>query len=109
MGFSSEVERILAERFSGESLVRARTILQSDQPDRVLLAVLALSEADLDRLTHFSQLATVDPRDGLYWAEHPPEDDEPRSYEELRQRLGSRPTPDPVPGERTQAWASVPE
>jgi hypothetical protein len=91
VGFSSEVEQALAERFSGDSVVRARAILQTEQPDRVLLAVLALSEGDLDRLAHFSQAATVDPRDVLYWAENPPEGDEPRSYEELRQRLGLPP------------------
>jgi hypothetical protein len=88
VGFSPEVERALAEQFPGEATPSARAILQPDQDDRVLLAVLALCRGDLERLRHFSEAAAADWRDVLYWAENPPADDEPRTYEELRERLG---------------------
>jgi hypothetical protein len=93
---SPELEQELGRLFPGEAASQAREILRPEQSDRVLLAVLALSEGDLERLQHFSDLASADFRDVLSWAEQPPDDDEPRSYEELRQRLGPPPeTGDP--------------
>jgi hypothetical protein len=86
VGISPEVEQALAERFPDDA-DRARAILQPDQTDPVLLAVIALSRGDLERLESFSEAAAADWRDVLCWAENPPED-EPRSYDELRRRLG---------------------
>ncbi len=64
------------------------------ETDRVRRAVLRLSEGDLTRLRHFSASAAQDYRDVLMWAENPPEADEPRTYAELRERLGLPPDPD---------------
>ncbi|MGH2883029.1 MAG: hypothetical protein ACRDPA_10095 [Solirubrobacteraceae bacterium] len=91
MEFSPEVERALVERFPSDAQARARAILESDQPDRVLLAVLALSDGDLQRLRHFSEAAASDSRDVLHWAENQRGQDEPSSYQELRDSLGSPP------------------
>jgi hypothetical protein len=91
VGLSAAVDEKLVELFPGALAAQARAILHVEQADRVLLAILALSDGDLGRLKHFSDAADADVRDVLYWAEHPPTDDEPRSYEELRERLGLPP------------------
>jgi hypothetical protein len=85
--FSPEVEAELARRFSADAVDRARGLLNPRQDDRVLLAVLSLSEGDLERLRRYAEAAEADYRDVLYWAETPRQRDEPRSYEELRERL----------------------
>ena len=73
--------------FGDEHLSVALEQLSLIQTVRVQLAVLALSEGSLERLRHFVAVAQVDFRDVLYWADHPPRDDEPKSWEELRRRL----------------------
>jgi hypothetical protein len=55
--------------------------------ERVQLAVLKLSEGHLDKLGHYGDLALVDYRDVIYWAETQRNDSEPRSYDQLRGRL----------------------
>jgi hypothetical protein len=84
---SPEVETELVGMFSADAVDQAREILNPSQDDRVLLAVLALSEGDLERLQHYADAAEADYRDVLYWAETPRQPDEPRSYDELRERL----------------------
>jgi hypothetical protein len=91
MGLSAAVEQKLVSLFSEPLASQARAILRVEQGDRVLLAVLTLSEGDLGRLQHFSDAAAADFRDVLYWAEHPTTENEPRSYEELRKRIGLPP------------------
>jgi hypothetical protein len=59
----------------------------SADSERVRLAILTLSGGDMERLRHFTQAAIKDFRDVLHWAENPPEPDEPRTYEALRERL----------------------
>jgi hypothetical protein len=73
--------------FGDEHLSVALEQLSLIQTVRVQLAVLALSEGSLERLRHFVEVAQVDYRDVLYWADNPPRDDEPKSWEELRRRL----------------------
>jgi hypothetical protein len=48
---------------------------------------VSLSGGDVARVRHNVDRALCDYRDVLMWAEYPPDDDEPRSYEELRARL----------------------
>jgi hypothetical protein len=55
--------------------------------DRIVLAILQLAAGDVDQLTHFAAAAKADWRDVLYWTEHPAGPDEPKSWEELKQRL----------------------
>jgi len=88
VALSAVVDEKLVELFPEALAAQAKAILRVEQGDRVLLAVLTLSEGNLERLKHFSDAADADFRDVLYWAENPPTDDEPRSYEELRERLG---------------------
>jgi len=83
----TEVERQLEQAFPETEVDEARTILRPLNSERVLSAVVALSEGHLDRLRHFTQAAQTDYRDVLFWAEIPPAEDEPKSYEELRKRL----------------------
>jgi hypothetical protein len=59
--------------------------------DRVHRAIIVLSQSDLERVGHFVEVALTDHRDAIMWAEYPPDADEPRSYEELRARLGLAP------------------
>ncbi len=84
---SGEIEAQLVEAFPADVVVQARGILNPSQDDRVLRAVLTLSEGDLDRLRHYAEVADTDPRDVLYWAETPRQSDEPRTCEEVRDRL----------------------
>jgi hypothetical protein len=98
------VEARLSLLFPGTRATAARDVLRPEQSERVLVAVLTLSQGDLDRLQYFSDAADADWRDVLYWAENSPSDDEPRSYEELLERLhlppelrdAAQPPPDAV-------------
>ena len=79
---------------ASEALAALSTIGASQQdrePDRTRRAVFALSEGDLGRLHHFVDRAHQDYRDVLMWAETEPESDEPRTYDELRRRIGLTP------------------
>ena len=77
--------------FPGAAAGAARKVLDPLQDDRVLQAVLKLSLGDLGRLQHFSDIAAVDIRDVLTWAESPSREEEPASYDELRERLNLPP------------------
>lgn len=59
--------------------------------ESVLLAILTLAQGDLDALRHYADSARSDWRDVLYWSSTPPDPDGPKTYEELRQRLGLPP------------------
>jgi hypothetical protein len=84
------------QRFFPEPLwasARERLPAPEDLPagapfDRVLCAVVRLADGSLDALSHYADSARGDWRDVLYWAEHPRDDSDPKSYEELRRRLG---------------------
>jgi len=91
MSHSTAVEQSLTEHFPGALADTARELLPNDQDDRVLLAIITLSDGDLERLAHFCDQATVDFRDVLYWAETPTEGNESKSYGELRSRLNLPP------------------
>ena len=67
---------------------------QDREVDRVRRDIVILAKGDLDQLRHYAERAAQDYRDILMWAEYPPDDDEPRSYGELRARLGLPPDPD---------------
>ncbi len=67
---------------------------QDREVDRVRRDILILAKGDLDRLRHFTEAASQDYRDVLMWAEYPPDDAEPRTYGELRARIGLPPDPD---------------
>ena len=62
--------------------------------DRVRRAVLNISNGDLGLVRHFTDVAGEDFRDALYWAEYPADPDQPKTYGELRARLGLPPDPD---------------
>jgi hypothetical protein len=87
VSFSSEVEQKLASLFQGEARDQARALLPPEQVDRVLVAVLELSNGELELLRRFVEVAAVDPRDVLYWSEAPRGSDEPANYDELTKRL----------------------
>lgn len=44
-----------------------------NEPERILLAILKLSEGDLSRLSQAAESALIDYRDVLAWAEYPRE------------------------------------
>ena len=67
---------------------------QDREVDRVRRDILILAKGDLAQLYHYTARATQDYRDVLMWAESPPDDDEPRTYGELRARLALAPDPD---------------
>jgi hypothetical protein len=87
VSLGDQTEQQLRLSFEPPSLDEARRIIEPVHDARVLAAVIALAEGDLGRLRHFSEAAQSDFRDVLYWAEGPPMQDEPKSYEELRRRL----------------------
>src|SRR5665213_658108 len=60
----------------------------SPNDEQTLLAVLQLADGDLARLAHYASAASVDFRDVIYWAFTPPDPNDPKTYEELRRRLG---------------------
>jgi hypothetical protein len=89
--FSAEVEAQLVGAFPADVVDEARGILNPSQADRVLRAILTLSEGDLERLRHYPEVAETGNREVLYWAETPRQSDEPRTYEEVRDRLKQPP------------------
>jgi hypothetical protein len=62
---SAEIEAQLVEAFPADDVDQARGILNPSQDDRVLRAVLTLSEGDLERLRHYSEVAEPVYRDVL--------------------------------------------
>lgn len=65
--------------------------------DRVQRAIVSLSGNDIGQVRHNVDAAVRDYRDVLMWAEYPPDQDEPKSYEEMRSRLRDSPGgPPPV-------------
>ncbi len=87
MTFPTDIEQLVRETFAPDAIEEAHNILRPDMEPRVLRAVVVLSKGDLTKLRHYRDAASKDFRDVLYWAEYPPQDDEPNSYEELRERL----------------------
>ncbi len=87
VNLSAEVEAQLVRMFPADAVGQARGILNPNQDDRVLRAILTLSEGDIERLQHYADVAETDYRDVLFWAETPRRPEEPRSYEVLRDRL----------------------
>ena len=83
---------------AGEVLNTYRPGEHDERAERVRRAVLKLADGDLRRLRHFTERAQQDFRDVLFWAENPKSADEPRTYSELRERLGLPPDAD-HPGE----------
>lgn len=59
--------------------------------DRVRRAILTLSRGEVERVRHNVEVAQRDYRDVLCWAEYPPDPAEPKSYQELRERLNLPP------------------
>lgn len=93
----TDIEQLVRENFPADAVDEARSILRPQMGSRVLMAVVLLSKGDLTKLRHFSDAAAKDFRDVLYWAEYPPGDDEPKSYEEMRERLHLPPEKGPQP------------
>ena len=52
-------------------------------------AILTLSNGDLEQLRHYSEVASVDYRDVLLWAETSRQEYEPSTYKELRERFSA--------------------
>jgi hypothetical protein len=67
---------------------------QDEAAERVRRAIFALANGDLGRLRHFAEQAQQDFRDVLFWAESQPDAHEPRTYSELRARIGLPPDTD---------------
>jgi hypothetical protein len=87
MRYSPEVEALLERLFPAPVTDQARRLLSPIRDDRLLHAILGMSDGDLERLQHFREVAEAEPRDVLLWAESPRDADEPRTYEDLRERL----------------------
>jgi hypothetical protein len=86
-----ELRRVFAEPLwaSARERLPALEDLPAEAPfERVLRAVVRLADGSLEALSHYASSAREDWRDVLYWAEHPRDDSDPKSYEELRRRLG---------------------
>jgi hypothetical protein len=67
-----------------------------DHPEasRLQRAVIALSDSNVELVRHFVERARRDHRDVLWWAEYRPDPDDPKTYQELRRRLGLGTEPD---------------
>jgi len=76
-------------------LPREEELPLSPPYEGVLLAILSLAAGDLGLLRHFADRARSDWRDVLLWS-RPDDPDKPKTYEELRRRLGLPPDP-PMP------------
>lgn len=87
MTLSNAIDELLCEEFLPGLRDQARHILKPEQGERVIRAVLTLSEGSLDRLQHFTDVAAIDWRDVVHWAEVPIEKDELITLEELQRRL----------------------
>ncbi len=92
---SQAVEAAIEASFAEPMRDRARALLLSKAQlgpgapnERVQLATIRLAAGDLDKLQDAVEAATKDWRDVLYWTENPATSDEPRSWEELKRRLG---------------------
>jgi hypothetical protein len=81
------IEEQLRRTFLSTELEQAEKVLRPLSSQRVLAAVVSLSNGNLRRLEHFARAAEADSRDVLLWAENPPDGEEPSGYKELRQRL----------------------
>jgi hypothetical protein len=77
----SDVDRVTA------ALPPAHALAEGAPYERVLLAVVELASGNVAQVAHYADAARRDWRDVLYWAEHAPDEHEPRSYEELRNML----------------------
>jgi hypothetical protein len=71
-----------------EALPHANQLSVSAPYERVVLAILKLASGDIEKLTHFADVARKDWRDVLYWTERPVGSAEPKNWEELKSRLG---------------------
>jgi hypothetical protein len=90
----SVVATIFGDRAPNALSVLATYVGDQTDSSRIIVAVLKLSEGDLDRLRHFVDVANADSRDVIYWAEYPRDPGEPKSYVELRERLNLPPEPE---------------
>lgn len=93
-----EITSVVASTF-GDRASEALSLLSTyvdrqHDSSRIIVAVLKLSEGDLDRLRHFVDVANKDSRDVIYWAGYRRDPDEPASYAELRERLNLPPEPE---------------
>jgi hypothetical protein len=72
MNLSDAIARVFveSERVAAEEILAS---YDAHEPQRVRLAVLALSDGDLVRLRDMMRAAQLDYRDVLYWAEYPEE------------------------------------
>lgn len=95
------MEARIGTDYSGDDRQAAAALLPREDElpltppyEAVLLAILALAQGDLDLLSHYADSARTDWRDVLVWSAKPPDPDAPKTYEELRQRLGLPPEPE---------------
>ena len=78
MSFTREDVLTAARRwFPNEDIATVESVLDiygtetyERERERVQIAILKLSEGDVDKLLHFVQAAKQDYRDVLYWAEY---------------------------------------
>jgi hypothetical protein len=93
-GIRGDLADSVARLFPGDTCERALAVLAGVEGDRCQVAVLVLGTeegADVARLEHFAEVAAIDYRDVLYWAEYSPER---LDYRAALVRLGiSRPYP----------------
>ena len=91
---------VVGKRFGDEGdEVLAILALYGDGEDRagvtrVQRAVIELSDSDIELVRHYVDAAQRDFRDVLFWAEHPRDADEPKTYEAMRRRLRLDEAPD---------------
>ena len=103
---SPAIDQALEQGFAPSEIPRAREALPAEDQfsrgsphERIIIAIIRLASGDLAKLQHFADAATKDWRDVLYWAETRQAANEPKTWEELTERLGIRPNHDP--SERT--------
>lgn len=91
---SGHVRRAAKRAFPHENLTTIMAILdaygtESHEPERnrVQLAIITLSEGDVDKLRHFVAAAKQDYRDVLWWAEYPRDRDSQTELEDVENIL----------------------
>jgi hypothetical protein len=88
---SPDILAAVAQQFPSNDAATVIALLGDLDSERVQRSILQLAEGDIDRFLHFASRAQQDSRDVIMWADEPRGDDEPKSYEELRARLGLPP------------------
>lgn len=86
MTVPADVVELVDRDYVGSDRPAVLQLLETVEEDRVRRAVLLLAKGDLVTLEHYVEVAKVDFRDLLFWAEQPERAEQGPSFEEM-QRL----------------------